>query len=123
VLLAHSLGEFPPTTGHAVFAAAGCRAVLGGLHPADAELVSRSWGEHTRYETTVSYSETTSRGADLHGPATGTTSGRAMSVRRVDAPRWSVSDLTSDLAPGRAVVSLTRSDGRRFGPVHVDLRG
>ena len=45
-----------------------------------------------------------------------------MSVRRVDAARWSVSDLTSDLAPGRAVVSLTRSDGRRIGPVHLALR-
>lgn len=123
VLLAQSLGEFSPAAAHAVFGAAGCRAVVGGLHPADAELVSASWGEQTRYETTVSYSETTSRGPDLRGPATGTTSGRAMAVRRVDAARWSVSDLTSDLAPGRAVVSLTRSDGRRVGPVHLDLRG
>jgi hypothetical protein len=122
VLLAQSLGDFPPAAAHAVFGSAGCRAVLGGLHPTDAELVSASWGEQTRYETTVSYSETTSRGPDLRGASTGTSSGRAMSVRRVDAARWSVSDLTSDLAPGRAVVSLTRSDGRRVGPVHLDLR-
>ena len=123
VLLAQSLAEFPPAVANTIFGAAGCRAVVGGLHPVDAEVFSTAWGEQIRYETTVSYSETTSRGADAHGPATGTTTGRAMSVRRVDAARWSVSDLASDLAPGRAVVSLTRSDGRRVGPVHVDLRG
>lgn len=123
VLLAQSLGEFPPAVAHAVFGSAGCRAVLGGVHPADAALFSTAWGEAATYETTVSFSETTTRGADPHGPGGATTSGRAMSVRRVDAARWSVSDLVSDLAPGRAVVSLSRSDGRRVGPVHVDLRG
>ncbi len=119
VLLAQSLAEFPPDVAHAVFASAGCRAVLGGLHPADADLFSTAWGESTRYETTVSYSESTTdadqgsscdhvRPVDVRPPGG---RGPLERVRPRQRPR-----------PRPGVVSLTRSDGRRVGPVHVDVR-
>jgi hypothetical protein len=124
VLVGQSLAEFPPALERTVFGSTGCKAVFGGLHPADAELFSTYWGEQARFETTVSYTETAARQSDMFGRATGSarTSGRGMSVRRVDQPRWSVSDLITQIAPGQAVLSLTRSDGRRVGPVLVDLR-
>ena len=121
VLLAQSLAEFPPDVRHAVFASAGCRAVLGGLHPADAELLSTAWGESTRYETTVSYSESTSRTSDVQRSVRPRPGARCPSAGQTPPDGASpISSATSP--PGRAVVSLTRSDGRRVGPVHVDVR-
>jgi hypothetical protein len=124
VLLGQSLAEFPAELERAIFGSTGCKAVFGGLHPADAEVFSAYWGEQARFETTVSYTESASRQSDVWGRPAGsaTTSGRGMSVRRVDQPRWSVSDLVTQVAPGQAVMSLTRSDGWRVGPVLVDLR-
>jgi hypothetical protein len=124
VLLAQSLGDFPPDLARTIFASAGCKAIFGGGHPADAELFSQFWGEQARYETTVSFSESRSSRTDASGSAAGgqQTSGRSMSVKRVDEARWSVSDLVTQVMPGQCVVSLTRSDGQRVGPVLIDLR-
>jgi hypothetical protein len=124
VLLAQSLGDFPPDLARTIFGSAGCKAVFGGGHPGDAELFSQFWGEQVRYETTVSFSESRSSRTDSSGSASGgeQTAGRSMSVRRVDQARWSVSDLVTQVAPGQCVVSLTRSDGQRVGPVLIDLR-
>jgi hypothetical protein len=124
VLLGQSLADFSRDLERTVFGSTGCKAVFGGLHPADAELFSTYWGEQARFETTVSYTETAAQRSDMWGRSAGstTTSGRGMSVRRVDQPRWSVSDLITQVAPGHSVMSLTRSDGRHVGPVLVDLR-
>jgi len=125
VLLAQSLGDLPPELERTIFGGAGCKAVFGGGHPADAELFSAFWGEQARYETTVSFSESRSARASAweSDPGAQQTSGRSLSVKRVDQPRWSVSDLVTQVAPGQCVVSLTRSDGQRVGPVLIDLRG
>jgi hypothetical protein len=124
VLLGQSLSEFPPELERTMFGGTGCKAVFGGMHPADADVFSAFWGEQARFETTVSYTESATQPSDMWGRSTGSvkTSGRGMSVKRVDQPRWSVSDLITQVAPGQCVISLTRSDGRRVGPVLVDLR-
>jgi len=124
VLLGQTHNDFPPGLERTMFGSTGCKAVFGGLHPADAEVFSAYWGEQARFETTVSHTERETQRSDPFGRSmsSGRTSGRGVSVRRVDQPRWSVSDLITQVAPGQCVMSLTRSDGQRVGPVLVDLR-
>lgn len=119
VLLTQSLADFPPGVRDTVFGSAGCKAVFGGVDPADAERFSTWFGEKQTPETVRT------RGRQVTLGPSGYTCGesRATSIRRIERARWSVSDIITGIPAGHSLVSLARSTGQRVGPVLVNLRG
>jgi hypothetical protein len=137
VLLSQSIADFPEAFRNSIFGAAGCKAVFGAVDPDDAEQFSRSFGEEWIAEVTVSgsvergetrsWSSTTDAGelfprSYQKGRNRSASESSGFSHRKVERARWTPSDIMTGLPTGRCLAVLTGSDGRRFGPVEVDLR-
>ncbi len=122
VLLTQSLSDFRADVRETVFGSTGCKAVFAGVNPDDARTFSAWFGDHYRFDVT--------RGRSQHagwyddGIRTGETHGetRSVSIRQVERPRWSASDIITGIPAGHALISLARSSGRRAGPFLVNLR-
>lgn len=124
VLLTQTLSEFRPDVRPTVFGSTGCKAVFAGVDPADAQAFSAWFGEHYVTEITRSRGQQASQRYDgTHAPAGHNQSeSRSISIRQVERPRWSPSDIITAIPAGHAVISLARSTGQRAGPVLVNLR-
>ncbi|HEY8450960.1 MAG: TraM recognition domain-containing protein [Micromonosporaceae bacterium] len=122
VLLTQSLADFRADVRETVFGSTGCKAIFAGVNPDDARTFSAWFGDHYRFDVTLGRSQHVSRYDD--GTRTGETHGetRSVSVRQVERPRWSASDIITGIPAGHALISLARSSGRRGGPFLVDLR-
>ncbi len=134
ILLAQTISDFPVQVRATVFGSVGCKAVFGGIDPVDAKVFSEWFGEHWVSEVGFSQGQTVGGGGsarrsrDSSGRrdrrddsySWGTTKGT--NLRRVERPRWTVSDIVTGIPPGHVVVALSRSDGVRTGPTLVDLR-
>lgn len=122
VLLTQSLADFRAGVRETVFGSTGCKAVFAGVNPDDARTFSAWFGDHYRFDVTLGRSQHVSRYGD--GTRTGETHGetRSVSVRQVERPRWSASDIITGVPAGHALISLARSSGRRAGPFLVNLR-
>lgn len=135
ILLAQTISDFPVQVRATVFGSVGCKAVFGGIDPIDAKVFSDWFGDHWVSEISFSHGETiggaenTGRSRDSRGGWNrqdgetrnwGVTKGT--SLRRVERPRWTVSDIVTGIPPGHCVVALSRSDGTRTGPTLVNLR-
>ncbi|MGZ0147069.1 hypothetical protein ACXJJ3_08350 [Kribbella sp. WER1] len=120
-----SMSDFPIDVRATVFGSTGCRAVFGGIDPADADIFSRWFGDQYITETTISRSSTSGVRYDEYGSVGGRTESRTSgySARRIERARWTVSDIVTGVPPGHSLVSLARSNGARVGPVLVNLRG
>ncbi|TDO69467.1 TraM-binding TraD/TraG-like protein [Kribbella sp. VKM Ac-2571] len=125
VLLTQTMTDFPPDVRATVFGSTGCKAVFGGIDPADADVFSRWFGDQYVTETTINRSATSGVRYDQYGSADGRTESQTAgySARRIERARWSVSDIITGVPPGHALISLARSNGARVGPVLVNLRG
>ncbi|GAA0454155.1 hypothetical protein [Streptomyces olivaceiscleroticus] len=141
LLFSQSIGDFPENVRRTVFGSTGCKAVFSGVDPEDAELFSTWFGEHLVPQVTVTRGASWAqhfdgRGGSTRGQSFSTWFGEHLvpqdtgtmgqsfstSTREVERARWSVSDIINDIPHGACLVSLTRSDGRRTGPVLVNLR-
>ncbi|PSL06731.1 TraM-binding TraD/TraG-like protein [Haloactinopolyspora alba] len=135
LLLAQTISDFPVQVRATVFGSVGCKAVFGGIDPVDAKVFSDWFGEHWVSEVSFSQGESiggarnAGRSRDSKGgwnrqdgesQTWGTSKGT--NLRRVERPRWSVSDIVTGIPPGHCVVSLSRSDGTRTGPTLINLR-
>ena len=58
VLLTQTMTDFPPDVRATVFGSTGCKAVFGGIDPADADIFSRWFGDQYVTETTINRSAT-----------------------------------------------------------------
>lgn len=125
VLLTQTMTDFPPDVRATVFGSTGCKAVFGGIDPADADTFSRWFGDQYVTETTINRSATSGVRYDQYGSADGRTESQTSgySARRIERARWTVSDIITGVPPGHALMSLARSNGARVGPVLVNLRG
>ncbi|MGW6195106.1 type IV secretory system conjugative DNA transfer family protein [Kribbella sp. NPDC055110] len=124
VLLSQTMSDFQPEVRATVFGSTGCKAVFGGIDPADADVFSRWFGEQYVTETTINRSATTGTQYNQFGSVGGRSESRTSgySARRVERARWTVSDIITGVPAGHALVSLARSNGVRVGPVLVNLR-
>jgi hypothetical protein len=135
ILLTQTVSDFPEHVWGTVFGSAGCKVVFGGIGVLDAEVFSRWLGDDRVTEVTrqagVQESRSSSSGWSIgtsgpvwhRGEHHGRTTSAGRSIRQVERPRWTVSDLTTGVPPGHCIAALTRSTGERFGPSLVDLRG
>jgi hypothetical protein len=125
VLLTQTMTDFPSDVRATVFGSTGCKAVFGGIDPADADIFSRWFGDQYVTETTINRSATSGVRYDQYGSADGRTQSQTAgySARRIERARWTVSDIITGVPPGHALMSLARSNGARVGPVLVNLRG
>lgn len=125
VLLTQTMTDFPPDVRATVFGSTGCKAVFGGIDPADADIFSRWFGDQYVTETTINRSATSGVRYDQYGSADGRTESQTAgySARRIERARWTVSDIITGVPPAHALMSLARSNGARVGPVLVNLRG
>ncbi|MDI2132768.1 hypothetical protein [Yinghuangia seranimata] len=129
LLAVRSMDDFAPRLRAAVFGTVGCKAVVPGAGPRDAEAFAEHWGK-----TTVEEREVT-RGAPDGGmvrkarfAVMGALFGEkaaggseSVTVRSVERYRWSPSEITQDLKSRTALCSLTNRAGERTGPVLVEL--
>jgi hypothetical protein len=124
VLLSQTISDFQPEVRATVFGSTGCKAVFGGIDPADADVFSRWFGEQYVTETTISRSATSGTQYNQFGSVGGRSESRTAgySARRVERARWTVSDIITGVPAGHVLVSLARSNGVRVGPVLVNLR-
>ncbi|QSB15428.1 TraM recognition domain-containing protein [Natronosporangium hydrolyticum] len=123
VLIAQTLSDFPGHVRGTVLGSVGCKAVFGGVDPADAAVFSRWFGDHWVDEVTHGQQRSYSHSESRQGEQEGYRLGDSVSTRRVERPRWSVSEIVSGLPAGHCVVALSRSTGERSPPFLVDLRG
>lgn len=125
VLLSQSLGDFPRELRPTIFGSTGCKAVFGGIDPADAKLFSSWFGDQHITQTTVNRGANRSQRYNRWGLPDGASVGQSASrsTRQVERARWSVSDIVTGIPHGACLTSLSRSDGTRVGPVLVNLRG
>jgi hypothetical protein len=119
------MADFPPDVRATVFGSTGCKAVFGGIDPADADIFSRWFGDQYVTETTINRSATSGVRYDQYGSVGGRSESHTSgySARRIERARWTVSDIITGVPSGHALVSLARSNGARVGPVLVNLRG
>lgn len=122
ILLAQTISDFPAHVRATVLGSVGCKAVFGGVDPADAEIFSRWFGSHWAPDVTRSRhrGETVTDTPD--GMVIGGHTGYGSSSRLVERSRWSTSDIVTGLPPGHCVAAVSRSTGERSGPLLVDLR-
>jgi hypothetical protein len=125
VLLSQTMSDFPIEVRATVFGSTGCKAVFGGIDPADADIFSRWFGDQYITETTINRSSQAGQRYNQFGLPEGRSQSEStgVSVRRVERARWTVSDVITGVPAGHALVSLARSNGTRVGPVLVNLRG
>jgi hypothetical protein len=131
VLLTQSLMDIPRELRGSLFASTGCKAVFAGLGPEDAKMLSEYWG-------TTAVGETTSQIAIRRGTSVPVLDGRldkehapvpteqrgasyGRSIREVEQPLWSPSEIINDIPHRHCIVNLTTSDGLRSGPLLVDV--
>lgn len=122
VLLTQTVSDFPVHVRATVFGSVGCKAVFGGVDPVDAEVFSAWFGTHLVPETTLSRRHSAGITEGTSQSSVTESVGRGLTVRRVERPRWSVSDLVTGLPAGHCVVMLSRSNGERSLPLLVNLR-
>lgn len=124
VLLTQTMSDFPEEVRATVFGSTGCKAVFGGIDPQDADVFSKWFGDQYVNQTTINRSATSGSQSGQFGRPGGTSQSETagFSVRRVERARWTVSDIITGVPAGHALVSLSRSNGVRVGPVLVNLR-
>lgn len=128
VLLSQSLSDFPDELRQTVLGSTGCKAVFAGLDPSDAHHFAEWWGTRWVADVTLSAGRSESRtvtpgrGPGRDRETQGTSSSVGASVRQVERPLWSASEIINDIPPGHALISLARNDGTRTPPVLVNLR-
>lgn len=135
ILLAQTISDFPVQVRATVFGSVGCKAVFGGIDPVDAKVFSDWFGDHWVSEVSYAQGEATglarTSGSSRDGRGGwnrsdgetrnwGVTKGT--NLRRVERPRWTVSDIVTRIPAGHCVVALSRSDGTRTSPTLINLR-
>jgi hypothetical protein len=129
VLAVRSMDDFAPRLRATVFGAVGCKAVLPGAGPRDAEAFAQHWGKRLVEETSVTKGAPEGgllrktrfalMGALFGEKAAG--GSESVTVRKVERYRWSPSEITGELGARHALCSLTTREGERTGPVLVEL--
>lgn len=127
VLLTQTLSDFPLDVRPTIFGSTGCKAVFGGVDPADADQFSKWFGDHYVSDVTVTRGQSASVRYDFGtvidrptGYQRGET--RSSSTRRIERARWTPSDIITGVPSGHCLMALARSNGHRVGPVLIDLR-
>lgn len=129
LLAVRSMDDFAPRLRAAVFGGVGCKAVLPGAGPRDAEAFAEHWGKTLVEERSVT------RGAPEGGLLRKTRfavlgalfgekaagGSESVTVRKVERYRWSPSEISGELTSRKVLCSLTARDGERTGPVLVEL--
>nr|WP_267244569.1 ATP-binding protein [Streptomyces sp. PR69] len=131
VLLAlRTLEDVPEPLRDPLLGAVGCRMAFAGVAPWDGGRFAETWGTEwvqTRDVTDrqiVSDEPLTKALHLMRRLATGkAATAQAVTVREVERPRWSASDLSHGLPAGHAVLSLTTVHGDHTPPLLVNLRG
>ncbi|WP_398860558.1 ATP-binding protein [Streptomyces chengmaiensis] len=130
VLLAlRTLEDVPEPLRDPLLGAVGCRMAFAGVAPWDGGRFAETWGTEwvqTRDVTDrqiVSDEPFTKALHLMRRLATGkAATAQAITVREVERPRWSASDLSHGLPAGHAVLSLTTVHGEHTPPLLVNLR-
>lgn len=129
VFALRTLEDVPEPLRGPLLGAVGCRMAFAGLAPWDGGHFAETWGTEwvqTRDVTNrqiVSDEPLTKALHMLRRLATGkAATAEAVTVREVERPRWSASDLAHGLPAGHAVLSLTSVRGEHAPPLLVDLR-
>lgn len=140
ILLTQALDEFPEDLLPVIFSSVGCKALFAGVNPKDAEYFADFWGTRWVEELTLSSRAGQTSGLNeahdsstvgsggvsfTHRPDTyfrSSTFSTGASVKQVERYLWSPSEITNDIPPGHALISLARPDGIRIPPVLVNLR-
>jgi hypothetical protein len=124
VLLSQTMSDFPIEVRATIFGSTGCKAVFGGIDPQDADVFSKWFGDQYINETTISRSAQQGTQYNQRGMPDGRSHSQTSgySIRRVERARWTVSDIITGVPAGHALLSLSRSNGARVGPVLVNLR-
>ena len=130
VLLLRTLAEIPERLRVPLLGAVGCRMAFPGLDAWDGALFAESWGTVRAVENAVTRTKDTSGGLirrAIRGARhlwTGQPVQReSVTIREVERPRWSASELAQSLPAGHAVISFTTVGGEQVPPVLVNLRG
>jgi hypothetical protein len=125
------MDDIAPRLRATVFGAAGCKAVVPGAAPRDAEAFAEHWGKTRVEESTITRGRPAggivrrgryaAMGALFGEKADGRS--ESVTVRTVERYRWTPSEISGELAARHALISLTTSDGERTEPVLVELDG
>jgi type IV secretory pathway TraG/TraD family ATPase VirD4 len=132
VLLTQSIADIPLALRDSLFGAVGGKAVFAGLGPEDAELLSGYWGTRWERDVAITAGAAESRSREIglgeiffgweRPPDRGTrTETGSTTVRQVERPLWSPSEIINDVPPRHCIVSLATADGRRSPPVLVNV--
>ncbi|MFD0146669.1 MULTISPECIES: type IV secretory system conjugative DNA transfer family protein [unclassified Streptomyces] len=129
VLALRSLEDVPEALRGPLLGAVGCRMAFAGIAPWDGGRFAETWGTEwvqTRDVTNrqiISDEPLTKALHFMRRLVTGkATTAEAVTVREVERPRWSASDLAHAVPAGHAVLSLTDVRGEHTPPLLVDLR-
>ncbi|MFV5997636.1 type IV secretory system conjugative DNA transfer family protein [Streptomyces sp. NPDC056231] len=124
ILLSQTLGDFPQEILPVIFGSTGCKAVFSGIYPQDAKQFSDWFGDHYVRQVTVTRGTNQAEHFNERGESSGGNRGESAStsIRHIERARWSVSDIITDIPYGACLATLTRSNGKRVGPLVVDLR-
>lgn len=130
VLALRTLDDVPEPLHGPLLGAAGCRMALSGITTWDGKRFAEAWGTTWVSERAVTLTPDRSGGMPkkvwrtlrtlLTGRAAVTES---VTVRKVERPVWSASELAHSVPPGHAVISLTTTSGEHVPPLLVNLRG
>ncbi|MGW0120890.1 ATP/GTP-binding protein [Streptomyces sp. NPDC003327] len=130
VLGLRTLADVPESLHGPLLGAVGCRVAFAGVTTWDGRGFAEAWGtewvetEEVAHHTVFANQPMTRAYHALRKKVTGkAVTTDAVTVRKVERPRWSASDLAHSVPAGHAVVSLTTTRGDHTPPVLVDLRG